>query len=159
MTQKKHETKTLLQRMGFADPDLGDPLHTEIIHWIDTMLKSGRFEDLGLSTFRKMDGNHLVWHEWEYPIKSSNRSSTIAGFLDMAAGFKSHDSELIWSAGWEAKVSIPDLPILFRQLQVYRAFGCRTLIVVCIGDVCERDIQTILEQGYGFVKPCLDLPK
>lgn len=156
--QARREPRTLMQRMGFLDPDLGDPLHAEIIHWIDTALRTGSFEELGLSRFRQMHRNHLVWHEWEYPVK--NTKASIAGFLDVCAAFRSDISpDFIWYAGLETKVSIPDLPTLFRQLQVYRTFGYRNLIVACLGDVSARDVATIRAQGYEFVKPCLDLPK
>lgn len=154
--------RTLLERMGFLDPDLGDPLHDELIFWIVSKLKLGAFEDLGITCpFGEASLYSLIDETWAFPVsKSTNPPSMIAGFFDLLVRFQSEDNRL-WSVAFEAKVASPALNKLLRELSVLQAFTplSRQIIVVCLGDVPERSIQIIRHQGYGFVKPCLDLPK
>src|SRR3974390_1728036 len=98
--------KTLQTRFGFADTDLKNPVHDDIIKWLDDNI-----EDV-LATVFKSSRPEGVRGKWEPLVRMSEEGGQFIGFADLAAYQVNHDGFVLF----EAKTKIDSLGELFRQL-------------------------------------------
>jgi hypothetical protein len=139
--------KTLQARFGFADSDLKNPVHDDIIKWLDRNI-----DDI-LVTILAVHG-HLsdVRVKWEPLVRMTEDGGQFIGFADLVAYQTNRDGFILF----EAKTKIDSLGELFRQLRLYQAgyvFGQRVsgmkFVVVSPDD---SNAEIIREQGFGFLK-------
>lgn len=139
--------KTLQARFGFADPDLKNPVHDDIIKWLDRNI-----EDILVAVFNSPARPKDVRVKWEPLVRMTEDGGQFIGFVDLVAYQASQEGYILF----EAKTKIDSLGELFRQLRLYQAgyvfgqsvFG-KKFIVVCPDD---SNAEIIREQGFFFLK-------
>jgi hypothetical protein len=129
--------KTLMERLGFMDPDRKRHSHDEIQIWVyrnfKTILKTV-FPSL------EIDESALLDLKLEYPVTSDNRNF-IVGFVDV------YSRRL--GIGIEVKTEMPTVGDLIRQIQFYRKYVSGAWIVVSPDD---KNSDILREQGINFFK-------
>lgn len=141
--------KTLLERMGFADPDLPKPLHDEIIKWLDSNM-----EDVLMLIFKLQERPKEVKTKWEAVVRLKEDGGMLVGYIDLLATART--SRDVLRVVFEAKTVLGTLGELFRQVRTYqegfihgRGVDDMTFVVVC-PDASEAEI--IRQQGFEFLK-------
>jgi hypothetical protein len=141
--------QTLIERLGFQDPDRKSNKHDEIQLWtynhIDEVLKSLS------SPGKKFD---IHYKALEYPIKLAWNSSTIVGYVDLfVSGFiiGGQDEPKRFAAAFEIKSEIRCFGDLVRQINFYRQYDyCGSTWIVISPD--ERYRTILREQGIFFIR-------
>lgn len=131
----KPKAKTLIERLGFKDPDRGVSKHDEIQLWVYQ-----NFEAVVKTIWpqAKLEGLHFKI-ELEHPITDRNY---ILGFVDLFV--PSHGIAI------EIKTEIPNVGELLRQINFYRNYYSGPRWIVVSPD--DRYKGIIEAQGIHFYK-------
>jgi hypothetical protein len=146
--------RTMLSRLGFADPDKRNGLHDSVISLLVTASDEVKKEVIGrlIPNFAaKILGT--VYASSEVPLaKGEGQYKTVIGFLDLVFGFdvEGHGRrELIV----EVKVGWPGVGDVVRQLNLYREFynrGNTSFAVLSTSIVDTLDIENLKRQRIHF---------
>lgn len=138
--------RTIQARFGFADPDLKNPKHDDIIKWVDDNI-----EDILMELFSLSKRPTKVDSKWEAWIRTKEEDGQLIGAIDYRV-----DSPQTGCVLFEAKTKIDTLGDLFRQLNMYRigyyagdGVWRMKFVVVCPDDTEAERIQ---QQGFLFLK-------
>lgn len=151
------KAKTLIERLGFVDPDKKSSEHDKIQIWlyrnahkvIDELFVNGT------ETFE------IQQNEWELKLIEHTHYYTsskkqIVGFVDLYVSYlkpTDNPEQRFPCVYFEVKASIPSLGQLLRQLKFYQEYidgGNRAKIVVVCPD--DQYKQILEEQGFYFYK-------
>lgn len=134
--------KTLIERLGFMDPDRKRHSHDEIQIWVYR-----NFREIIQRVFPllQVDESSLLDLRLEHPITADNRNF-IVGFVDV------YSRRLAISV--EVKTEIPTIGDLIRQIQFYKKYMSGTWIVVSPD---SRNSEILREQGIYFFKYTLNI--
>jgi len=146
----KPTAKTLIEKLGFQDPDRKSNKHDEIQLWtyhhIDEVLKS--FSSPGNTM-------EITSRRLEYPIKQTTGNwSSVVGYVDLLVSGKitNQEGSKDFTAAIEIKSEIPCLGDLVRQINFYRQydlFMSTTWIVISPDDRYQKVLK---EQAIYFFK-------
>ena len=150
MKQRAQKAQTLIERVGFLDPDRANSKHDEIQLWVYDNLPRV------LSAFSAA-GNQ-VWvqtKKLEFPLLQVEKNFTnIVGFIDLVAtGYVTHNNEVIksYSAALEIKTVIPCIGDLVRQINFYRRHQTTSFVWLVVSQD-DRFQKVLSEQGIYFFK-------
>jgi len=132
MAKKFNKKSTLMNRMGFRDPDLKLQSHDDIILWLyqDKIIKKIGENFYKSKGWEENFDNTSILKELEYIIKKTTEYSEYdIGFIDLVVVFKfkdrktySQNFELSPKFNFEVKTSYPSLGELLRQLNMYHKY-------------------------------------
>lgn len=141
--------KTLLERMGFADPDLKNPAHDDIIKWLDRNM-----EDVLMQVLELQERPKVLRTRWETPVRQTKQGGQLFGCIDLMATIEIRLETM--RVIFEAKTKMETLGELFRQLRIYQegwigdnAVWHMPFVVVSPDD---REVEIIRQQGFKFLK-------
>lgn len=141
--------KSLLERMGFADPDLKRPAHDDIIKWLDRNM-----EDVLMQVLELPERPKVLRTRWEPPVRQTKQGGQLFGCIDLMATAEIQLEKI--QVVFEAKTKMETLGELFRQLRIYQEgwIGANLVwhmpfVVVCPDD---REAEIIQQQGFKFLK-------
>lgn len=155
----KPKAKTMIERLGFNDPDRKNPTHDEI--QLEVMRNIWTY----IPDRSYPNGNVISPETWDIYIKLEkpviDRNFTI-GFIDIyltlrskekveikdryGPSFRDHDG---WEIGIEVKTKIDSIGDLLRQINFYRTYGTCSWIVVSPDD---RFADVLRSQSIHFFK-------
>lgn len=152
------KANTLIERLGFSDPDRMNSKHDEIQLWtldnIETILSSWESNSLPLT--------REFWNikvTLEKPVKSTTyKSEFIVGFIDLHIkltskqkhshpGYGGTEMHIEVEFAIEVKTRIPSVGELIRQINFYRAYTSCTWLVVSTDNTFSEIIRS---QGIHF---------
>lgn len=146
----KVKAKTLQEKMGFMDRDLGSPVHDEMVVWA--------MSEVPKVLMKKYPQIAEFSIKLEHPVFASGSSYSykqIVGFLDIFISVKKFTKPMdncpgLW--GVEVKPSIPSLGELIRQINTYKAHrgSMETVFIVVSPD--DKWKELLISQGIGFIK-------
>jgi hypothetical protein len=130
--------KTLIERLGFSDPDRKKYKHDEIQIWVYQ-----NFRSIIKMVFPllNVDENEPLEIKLEHPVSDNGYRNFIVGFVDV------YCQKL--SIGVEIKSEMPGIGDLIRQIQFYRKYITGSWIVVSPDD---RNSDILIAQGIYFFK-------
>lgn len=144
----KPKAKTLIERLGFIDPDRKSSLHDEIQIWTSNNICSI------LRYFAKEPGTEFIIHDkrLEYPVISNQ----VIGFIDLyLEGYISTPSQLPntsrFHVALEVKSSIESYGDLVRQINFYRHYDRNYSTWIVVSPDARFEIE-LKEQGIWFYK-------
>jgi hypothetical protein len=133
------KAKTLIERLGFLDPDRKKYKHDEIQIWVYHNFRSIIKHVFPLL---KVENDLQLKIELEYPVAdNSKHKNFIVGFVDVYCRK--------YSIGVEIKTEMPVVGELIRQIQFYRNYINGSWIVVSPDD---RNANILKGQGIYFYK-------
>lgn len=148
--------KTLLERMGFADPDLKNPAHDDIIKWLDRNM-----EDVLMQVLDLQERPKVMRTRWETAVRQTKQGGQLFGCIDLMVAAQIPTQFEPVRVVFEAKTKMETLGELFRQLRIYQEgwIGDNPVwnmpfVVVCPD---EREAEIIRQQGFKFLKYDPDL--
>lgn len=129
-------------RFGRRDPDLGSPVHDEIMIWLDGELRSGKLD------YRLFppDGRKFISLNWEAPLPLGLSDSLPVAFADILAHF---DGDI--TIGFEVKPEIYSIGELLRQLNAYRVLEHRIPRWVVVSKPNETVENIVRREGFGWL--------
>lgn len=171
----KPKAQTLIQKMGFADDDLKNSRHDEIMIWtvenLETIVKpiliGRKYEWWNTDSHQQVDQvatavNSISKTIWEKPIEKGDRGF-IVGFVDLYVEVevilcnekteeKTKTTEYFI---FEIKTKIDSVGEVIRQINTYRGergavYGSQVFWFIVSPD--DRYISILKSQGIGFVK-------
>ena len=132
----KPRTKTIIERLGFQDPDRKSPKHDQIQFWVRNNLRhvlKSVFPEKEIPSFDDIPVS------LEYPVTDRNY---VIGFVDVYCQQ--------YNLGIEIKTQIESVGELLRQINFYRNYlGKGTWIVVSPDG---RFAKVLQDQGVHFYK-------
>jgi hypothetical protein len=141
--------KSLLERMGFADPDLKRPAHDDIIKWLDRNM-----EDVLMQVLELEERPKVLRTRWEPAVRQTKQGGQLFGCIDLMATTEIRLETI--RVVFEAKTKMETLGELFRQLRIYQEGWISgnpvwqmPFVVVCPDD---REAEIIQQQGFKFLK-------
>jgi hypothetical protein len=152
MSQLK--AKTLMQKVGFLDPDKKTPLHDKMQKWVYYNFEKSIEQIVPLNFEYK-----IVKKEWEYKLETEltkyQRVSSIVGFVDLKVTIELMETKKYISFYFEIKTEIPSLGELIRQLRFYEKYipqytENKNLVIVVSPNDEHKEI--LNEQGFHFYK-------
>lgn len=132
------QSNTLIQQLGFLDPDRKKLKHDEIQIWVYQNFESILSQII--PGYKLAGAGRNLDIQMEYPV-IDNRRNFVVGFIDV---YCKHPSVSV-----EVKCEIPVLGDLIRQIQFYRKYRYGPWLVVSPDD---RYSTLLNEQGIHFLK-------
>lgn len=127
--------KTLLNRLGFQDPDKRSPLHDLICQYISEPEVTNRLLGLaGVTPERRLNGTLDTKAAQEFVLsKGDGPYKQHIGFIDVAVGacyefalsrtrYNARDSVCVGYLFVEVKVELPPIGDLVRQIKLYQSY-------------------------------------
>lgn len=135
----KTQARSLIERLGFKDPDRDDPTHDEIQQWVHNNI------ELVLKSLSEGEKTFDVWYNiLEHPIVQYVQNyQNVVGFVDLyAAGYvidMRNETKKHFEVYIEIKSKIASCGDLIRQINFYRNFkpGRAVWVIVCPDDRFE----------------------
>jgi hypothetical protein len=150
MKQRAQKAQTLIERVGFLDPDRVNSKHDEIQLWV--------YDNLPRVLSAFSTAGNQVWvqtKKLEFPLLQVEKNFTnIVGFIDLVAtGYVTHNNEVIksYSAALEIKTVIPCIGDLVRQINFYRRHQTTSFVWLVVSPD-DRFRKILLEQDIYFFK-------
>lgn len=130
------------EQFGRRDPDLGSPLHDEIMIWLDGEIRSGKLDH----RLFPPDGGKFISLNWEAPLPLGLSDSLPVAFADILAHFEG-DIRI----GFEVKPAIYSIGELLRQLNAYRVLEHRIHLWVVVSRPDKTIEKIVRREGFGWL--------
>lgn len=147
----RNKQLTLIEKLGFADPDRKTPVHDEMQIWVFNNIHEV------LQSFSTGDKTfHISLKQLEYPVVHETKNYwSIAGYIDLiVAGYiyaPNGDFQKRFLACFEFKSSIQSCGDLIRQINFYRTYHSKDAVwIVVSSDNRFKDV--LLEHQVFFFK-------
>lgn len=159
--------QSLMERMGFRDPELSTPAHDALMIWlgehIDDVVEQlvplaharvnhGEPVPVGLRSSIPAPARRIGAPEWEYPLVSDDWRRSIVGFVDMLVPVeRSHPvvEADAWRMDWiargiylEVKTRIDSLGETIRQIRAYQQYARGLHAIVSPDDRFRAQIES-----------------